>query len=412
MCASRVSSSLCPGCGGEAVPAERGVEKSAKVIAFERGLSFRSGIARLRRRHRALVKGDTAVERVKVVFVKPDRAIHDGVMDYQANLIDALRKRPTIEVEEVALSLLSSLDDRAPLTIHLQLPVRAWRWDIRLASVLRRALAAGRDRQLAITLHEWGYSHPIRRAVQGRALALAEKIVVPSLELLREVNASRVVQARASSAIIPIAANVRLSARERLALPPVPEPLVLGSFGFLYAKKFPLRMLTILADLLSRGVEARLVHIGRFLRPGGALERAFRARAAELGLGDRVTVMGYLPPAQVKEEMARCSAFLSFHERGFSNRNGSALTALEFGVPVFVNSSTTDAAAEVANYSRVHGCRNLVEIDLHDPRSSSHRIHRALQASAGRDFPRSAPGWDTVAAAYEAFYSSRNRAFG
>lgn len=75
--------------------------------------------------------------------------------------------------------------------------------------------------------------------------------------------------------------------------------------GGLVARKGPLEAVGALAELVRRGIPARLQWVGV-----GALESEMLALARELGVADRLDLPGHLAPADLSRELSAASLFL------------------------------------------------------------------------------------------------------
>lgn len=107
---------------------------------------------------------------------------------------------------------------------------------------------------------------------------------------------------RANAAVIPD--GVRLEPGRTLQPPPSPLPFTLTYAGHLYPWKGVDVLLHALADLPQ--VQARIVGG----QPGEADHGRLDALARTLGVADRVTFTGWLPPASVTAELARAHVLI------------------------------------------------------------------------------------------------------
>lgn len=104
--------------------------------------------------------------------------------------------------------------------------------------------------------------------------------------------------------------------------------------GRLVDLKGPRLALDAFARLAARAPEARLVYVG-----AGPLRATLAARAAELGLADRVEITGHVPRAEVLARLARSDVFLfpSFEGAGMvvveAMAAGNPVVCLDWGGP-------------------------------------------------------------------------------
>jgi glycosyltransferase involved in cell wall biosynthesis len=116
---------------------------------------------------------------------------------------------------------------------------------------------------------------------------------------------------------------------ERIVLQPDGRELRLVSVGGLVDGKDPLLAVETVAELVARGRDAHLTWVG-----DGPLRDAVRARAEELGVGDRVVLAGTLPPSGVAAVLDDADVFV-LPTRG-ENFCVSAAEAIVHGRPAVV----------------------------------------------------------------------------
>nr|WP_246523708.1 glycosyltransferase family 4 protein [Neoroseomonas eburnea] len=201
----------------------------------------------------------------------------------------------------------------------------------------------------------------------------------------------------------PFAGARRLVAVRNYAPAPVeaprahgPGPLVLGHLGAIgRARGWP----QMLAALALAPPDTRLVLVGRFT---DGSEPAFHARAAELGLADRVEVTGWLPQAEALQRLGACDIALVLFQQGEENHRlalpHKLFDAMAAGLPVIA----PRFAEEVAAVVRESGCGLLVDsgdpagivaavVQLADP------TRRAALGEAGWRAARWRFAWETEA---------------
>ena len=244
---------------------------------------------------------------------------------------------------------------RRPLTL-------AWERGIgpvpRAADVLHAPTPLAPRRQkrpLVVTVHDavpWTHPETLtprgvhwHRTVIGRAAVEADAIVVPTQavadELARHVRLARpavvVGEGVSGDLALPADADARAVA---LALPEEPFAVTLATIE-------PRKGLDVLLDALARSEapEVPLVVVGQ---PGwGSVDVA--ARAAELGLGARVRLLGRLPDADLAVVLARATVLVApSRAEGFGL---PVLEAMAAGVPVA--SSDAPALVEVGGGATV-----------------------------------------------------------
>jgi glycosyltransferase involved in cell wall biosynthesis len=189
-------------------------------------------------------------------------------------------------------------------------------------------------------------------------------------------------------------------------LPPrrhAPGPLRLLHLGALGAARGAFTMLDTLALLPA---DARLVLIGRFT---DGSEAAFDARAATLGLTQRIEKHGWLPREAALARAAGCDVALVLFQPGVENHRlalpHKLFDAMLLGLPVIV----PDFAEEVAAVVAEAGCGLAVDT------ADAQAVARAAQSLAdtalreamgarGRDAALTRFGWPAEAARLVALY--------
>ncbi|MBV9998010.1 MAG: glycosyltransferase family 4 protein [Verrucomicrobia bacterium] len=201
---------------------------------------------------------------------------------------------------------------------------------------LIEALTAIRRRSrtcIAVMFHEtyvpaWPWKFTVMRLWQWpQFLALtrlAHAIFVSSERWIGQVHACT---PRAVCIHLPVGSNLpccpfsKAEARQRLGIDP--ETKVLGAFGSGHVSKLS-RLVRVAAEAVQRRFpDTILLSVGK----GG---RTLRAECPELNLRDE----GPLPPEEAALRIRAMDVMLGPFADGLSTRRGSAITALQHGVPV------------------------------------------------------------------------------
>jgi glycosyltransferase involved in cell wall biosynthesis len=228
------------------------------------------------------------------------------------------------------------------------LPIVAWKRVI-LKPLLALAIARLRKRRVVLIQHEWGGLHPLRRVTYLPALWLADRIVMFSPLVAKELAEDALARrARHKVVLGPlppnIAAPIKTSdspLRERLAAARAAGRPVIGHFGSIYPGKQPTALLDIGAALARRGVRPLIVYIGSFIRGMDDVENEFFARAASLGLKDDVIVTGFIASdAEVFGLFEQIDAFCYPLSEGLTARRSSILACVQSGRPLIVTAPT------------------------------------------------------------------------
>jgi glycosyltransferase involved in cell wall biosynthesis len=228
--------------------------------------------------------------------------------------------------------------------IVCNLPIVAWKRVI-LSPLLALLFARLRGRRAILVQHEWGSLHWLRRLTYLPAVLLANRIVMFSPLVRKELADDPLVGWSARKcALAPLPPNIEAPAgtadsglRQRLAEARAQGRLVIGHFGSIYPAKQPNALLAICATLKARGEKPLVVYIGSFIRAMDNVEEDFYARARELGVADDVIVTGYLTSdAEVFGLFGELDVFCYPLDEGITARRSSILAAVQSGKPVIV----------------------------------------------------------------------------
>lgn len=223
-------------------------------------------------------------------------------------------------------------------------PIVAWKRVI-LRPLLALAIARLRGSHVILVQHEWAGLHWLRRLTYIPALLLANRIVMFSPLVQRELATDPVVGWTAKKSVLaPLPPNLEAPAatedsglRQRLAAAREQGRLVIGHFGSIYPAKQPNALLGICAVLKQRGLKPLMVYIGSFIRGVDRVEEDFHARAATLGVTDDVIVSGYVASDhEVFGLFTEIDAFCYPLDEGLTARRASILAGTQSGRPVIV----------------------------------------------------------------------------
>jgi glycosyltransferase involved in cell wall biosynthesis len=236
----------------------------------------------------------------------------------------------------------------AARNIVCNLPIVAWKRVI-LSPLLALLFARLRGRRIILVQHEWGGLHWLRRATYLPAVMLADRIVMFSALVRKELADDPVVGWTARKcALAPLPPNMEAPAgvadsklRHRLAEARTQGRLVIGHFGSIYPAKQPNAMLDICATLKARGLKPLVVYIGSFIQAMDNVEQDFYARAKELGVEHDVIVSGYVASdREVFGLFGELDAFCYPLDEGLTARRASVLTGVQSAKPVVVTGPT------------------------------------------------------------------------
>jgi glycosyltransferase involved in cell wall biosynthesis len=223
-------------------------------------------------------------------------------------------------------------------------PIVAWKRVI-LAPLLALLFARLHGRRVILIQHEWGSLHWLRRATYLPAVLLANRIVIFSSLVRKELANDPLVGWTARKCVLaPLPPNIEAPAgiadsklRQRLADARTQGRLIIGHFGSIYPAKQPNALLNICATLKTRGLKPLVVYIGSFIRAMDNVEEDFYARASELGIEDDVIVTGYVASDhEVFGLFSGLDVFCYPLEEGITARRSSILAGVQSGKPLVV----------------------------------------------------------------------------
>jgi glycosyltransferase involved in cell wall biosynthesis len=223
-------------------------------------------------------------------------------------------------------------------------PIVAWKRVI-LSPLLALLFARLRGRRAILVQHEWGSLHWLRRLTYLPAVLLANRIVMFSSLVRKELANDPLVGRTARKCVLaPLPPNIEAPAtvadsrlRQRLVEAGAQGRLVIGHFGSIYPAKQPNALLSICATLKARGEKPLVVYIGSFIRAMDNVEDDFYARARELGVADDVIVTGYVASDnEVFGLFGELDVFCYPLDEGLTARRSSILAGVQSGKPLVV----------------------------------------------------------------------------
>jgi len=223
-------------------------------------------------------------------------------------------------------------------------PIVAWKRVIP-SPLLALSFARLRGRRVILVQHEWRSLHWLRRITYLPAVLLANRIVMFSPLVRKELADDPLVGWTARKcALAPLPPNVEAPAgvadsklRQRLAEARAQGRLVIGHFGSIYPAKQPNALLDICTALKARGLKPLVVYIGSFIRAMDNVEEDFYARARELDVADDVIVTGYVASEhEVFGLFSELDVFCYPLDEGITARRSSILAGVQSGKPLVV----------------------------------------------------------------------------
>lgn len=242
---------------------------------------------------------------------------------------------------------------------------------------------------IVVTLHEYGWWRwaaapamlwrPLERA---RLLDRETGLLVPRSRRVVVTNPAHRAALDARFGVlrgvesIPIGANVAVDATidapaarhdARAQLGVTAGATVLAFFGFVHPVKGVRYLVEALAALRAEGRDVHLLVVGGFESLALPAEEAaaFRAevegRILDAGVGDAVTITGFLPPDDVGRLLAAADIAVLPFTAGVTTKSGSLLTVLAHGLPTVV---TLGAAPDP---ELINGTTCIVASTVRDP---------------------------------------------
>lgn len=292
---------------------------------------------------------------------------HDGVADYTARLVAALRAagdevldvpvdpgpRGTVQAARLA---------RAADVVHVQFAPSAYRfsaWPGLLPDLVRRPLVT--------TVHEYGWWSPAAWRLPARlGLADAETgRLVPGSRTVLTTNATHedVLRRRFPATDLvrmPIPPNVgaaesrapddagsdRAATRARLGIAADAEVVVF--FGFVHPVKGLRYLIDAVARLAREHPRLHLLILGGFTSlalpddEAVAFRAELTAHVAQAGATDRVTITGHLPGAEVSAALRAADVAAFPFTAGATTKSGALLSAFDHGLPTLVTRDGPD----------------------------------------------------------------------
>lgn len=229
-------------------------------------------------------------------------------------------------------------------SVVCNVPLVAWKRVI-LRPLLAMLIARLRGRRVVLIQHEWAGLQRLRRITYMPALLLADRIVMFSPLIRRELADDRRISRTASKVVLaPLPPNIEAPAgisetklSRRLAAARERQQLVIGHFGSIYPGKQPEALLRVIAILKQRGLAPLAVFIGSFIRGIDTVKQDFKARAAALDITDDVIVSGYVASDhEVFGLFGEVDVFCYPLDEGLTARRSSILTCVQSGHPLIV----------------------------------------------------------------------------
>ncbi len=158
---------------------------------------------------------------------------------------------------------------------------------------------------------------------------------------------------------IPIGSNIapapppdfnRAQWRERLGI--APDTTLLAYFGFLNESKGATDLMRALREVVTRGLDAKLLMIGGQVGASDPTNVAYLAQVKALvntlGLSENVLWTDYAPAEQVSANLLACDIGVLPYRDGASPRRGSFMAALAHGLPIVTTGPKAEGGRQKA----------------------------------------------------------------
>ncbi len=317
-----------------------------------------------------------------------------------------------------------------PDVVHVQYQAAAYGLHPALNLMPYGLLRQGLPARLAVTFHDLRVPYlfpkagPLRRWAVLRLARIADLAVATNTADFQELRMSGGVR---RLELIPIGSNIRgqpppgydrAAWRARLGLDA--GDVLLGYFGFLNASKGGETLIRALAELVRRGVPARLLMIGGQVGASDPTNAAYlqrvRALIDRLGMAARVHWTGYVSQAEVSGHLLAVDVCVLPYQDGASFRRGSLMAALAHGLPIVTTRPPREYPEPEPpgrSMPRLIDGGNVLLVPPEDPLAIADAVQRllaapALRATLAREARRLAEAfrWDGIAARHLEVYGA------
>jgi glycosyltransferase involved in cell wall biosynthesis len=247
------------------------------------------------------------------------------------------------------------LASRKPDVLHIQYQAAAFdltgwvNWLPHWITFSATIRALSRRPQLVVTFHDLRipYVFPKAGPLRWRAiLSLARgSDTVITTNVQDELTLKQYEWAAGRVHRIPLGSNIEPRPPQpydrdqwRVSLGVKPGQVLLGYFGFLNASKGGEELISVLAGLVERGIDARLLMIGGRVGDVDPTNKAYAEKvAAQIearGLTERVSWTGHVSPEEVSANLLAVDVMVMLYRDGVSFRRTTLISALRHGRPV------------------------------------------------------------------------------
>jgi glycosyltransferase involved in cell wall biosynthesis len=239
--------------------------------------------------------------------------------------------------------------------IHMQYPSKGYGQAVGPGFLPQNVAGLHSRSRVALTLHEWTTSHPLRRAVMDQMLPHVDALFVNSEQemealqgrmgerLLVQLPVGNVLRSHAELEVVWLMA----AGQPVPQLPPPAglagrEPRAVFHYGLPARSKGLERLLQALKLLREAGRATQLRLAGDY-PPGARQTEELLNCITDCGLADSVVRLGHLPAHQLEAEALRCSVGVFPFDEGFSSKRSSIASISHLDLPLVVGGGSREA---------------------------------------------------------------------
>ena len=347
----------------------------------------------------------------------------DGVGQYASRLVSAVKDTTAVTVSIKSRSIWVWIRELRVLSrdsdvIHLQYPCEGWGHSVlpSLAPFLMAKFLGSRKKWI-VTLHEWKSMHPLRKLSLVPLLSVVNHIIFVTKRERDAFASSKLFnrrRAKIDTSVIPIGVNEAPSIElaeiklKRNELASIPDEILLGYFGFIYAWKLRDLMAKVIAQLRERGVPCRLIIAGDFPVDHQKSRQRFFDFLDREDLVSQVNFLGYVESEQeLATHLRACNCLLMLFSDGWSSRRSSFWYASQLGVPIVTMQpqQEDDFARQLYQTAKKDERLRLVRPDI-APNDLADEVMRFEQWTFTPNVLIEAPSWSEIWAMHLEIYES------
>ncbi len=287
--------------------------------------------------------------------------------------------------------VLQTAQDRGADVVHIQYQTAAYGMHPAVNLLPLRLRLVGQRPRVVVTFHDLRVPYLFPKA--GMVRSWANQLLARCSDAAIATNVEDYQQLKATGLptepyLIPIGSNIHPLAppgyerREwRHSLGVADDEALLCYFGFLNASKGGETLFRALSELLSRGLQVKLLMIGGQVGDSDPTNRAYleqvKALGQELGVTGQVLWTGYMPSEHVSASFWAADICVLPYRDGVSYRRGTLMAALAHGLPI------VSTEPRVPTDTLVHG-QNIFLVAADDPGATADAVEKLIAKNALR----------------------------